>query len=360
MPERPTRTVAIDALRTLMERLLEAAGCGPEVAVPVANVFLEANLRGVPTQGLHHLVRVMIPLLRNRRVQPNALPKLAKEGPAFAIVEGNRGPGQLAAIMAADVAVRKAKKAGAAAVGIVNSSDSFMVGFYAERMARAGCVGIGFSDSGPLVHAAGGAGRVFGTNPLFVGIPTAGDHPFVLDMATSAWSAGHVRHAMYHGEPLPPHVAVDRDGRPTRDATVAWMEGALSPFGGAVGSHKGSGLGLFVGFLSGPLVGAATGRALLSWLPDAQGLPDTKGHLMLAVDPAAFGDADAFRRRVSDYLAAIKGSRKAPGARDIAFPGERTFAERERSLRAGSVPVFERIWEQARKVAGELGVAMPE
>lgn len=355
MRSRPTRSIRIDALRSLMERLLEAGGCRPEIARPIADVFLEANLRGVTTQGLHHLIRGTLSFLTTGRMEANATPSLVKEGPAFALIDGHRGPGQLAGIMAADLAVKKAKEAGSVAIGIVNTSDLFMTGYYAERIARGGCITFGFSDSTPLVHAAGGAERVFGTNPLWIGIPTAGAHPIVLDMATSNWSAGHVRYAWYHGEKIPLGVAVDREGRPTQDPEQGWY-GALSPFGG----HKGSGLGMFVGFLSGPLVGAQTGSPLANWIPDAKEPPGIKGHLILTVDPGAFGDPERFLRSARDHVAQLQASRLAPGARAIRIPGERAFAERERSLRAGTVPILEVVWEQTRKTAAELGVAMPD
>ena len=52
MAERTTRTVEIDVLRDLMERLLKAAGCSADNAATSATVFLEADLRGIGLQGL--------------------------------------------------------------------------------------------------------------------------------------------------------------------------------------------------------------------------------------------------------------------------------------------------------------------
>ena len=72
------------------------------------------------------------------------------------------------------------------------------------------------------------------------------------------------------------------------------------------------------------------------------------------MDEAEFHDA------VSAYISEIKGSRKAPGVTDILVPGERGFAERERSLQAGVVPIYEVIWTQTADVAEELGLQMPE
>ena len=49
----------------------------------------------------------------------------------------------------------------------------------------------------------GGTERVLGTNPLAIAIPKAGDHPILLDMATSAQSGSRVRQAAYYDEDIP-------------------------------------------------------------------------------------------------------------------------------------------------------------
>ncbi|MGH6953929.1 MAG: Ldh family oxidoreductase, partial [Alphaproteobacteria bacterium] len=247
---------------------------------------------------------------------------------------------------------RKARQAGCAAVGVVDSADPYMIGYYVDRIARAGLVGFIFQSSGPLVHPHGGSEAVMGTNPLAIAIPTAGDDPIVLDMATSALSHSRVRQARYHEDLLPEGSGFDAEGRPTREAARIEV-GAIAPLGG----HKGFGLSLAVGLLCGPLVGAAVGKGLAGWL--GQGGPTgPMGQLLLAIDPSAFGDATLFRKRVSAYLAEIKGSRKAPGSAEIRIPGERSAAARERSLEDG-VPILEACWRNTEKLAAELGVAMP-
>ena len=352
MKDRPGRIVDVEVLRNLMERLLTAAGCGPEVAAVAANAFLEADLRGIGLQGLDHMP-TMIHGLQNGRIDPNGKPRVIKEGPAYALVDGGSGPGQVACVFAADLAASKAEKAGCSAVGVVNSSDIFMLAYYVERIARAGPIGFAFSDGPPRVHPFGGVERSLGTNPLAIAIPTAADHPIVLDMATSALSASRIRQAAYHGEDVPEGVGVGADGQPTRSAAEI-RGGAIGPLGG----HKGFGLSLCVGLLSGPLVGAAVGRALAQWLKDAPGAAGSKGHFFMAVDPAAFGDATAFRNAVSAYVAEVKTSRKAAGVSAIRVPGERAFAERERRLRNG-VSIYQAVWERTAELAETLGVSMP-
>lgn len=342
-------SVAVPALRGLMERLLQSAGMNASKAKTVGNIFLEANLRGIPVQGLNHL-HTMMGKLRSGAVKPNAEPKVVKETAGTALIDGNKGPGQLAGIYAADLAVAKAKKAGFCTVGITNSADIYMLGFYAERMARKGMVGLVFSDATPAMHPTGGMEKLIGTNPLAMAVPMAGGEPIVHDMATSATLMTHVRYAAARGEKIAEGVAIGPDGRPTTDAKTA-MQGALSPFGG----HKGYGLGLAVALLSGALVGGAMGRGLL----DAPGPAGPKGHLFMAIDPAAFGSLDSFRKGVGAYAREVKQSRKAPGVKAIRMPGERGFAERQRSLKAARVTIDPMLWQNTRKLAGEMGVRMP-
>jgi L-2-hydroxycarboxylate dehydrogenase (NAD+) len=352
MKPRKTRTVQPQTLRELIEKLLRASGCDAEGATVAAGIFLEADLRGIGLQGLDHLP-TMIRALRSGKIDPAGKPRTMKEGDAFALVNGGHGPGQLAAVFAVGLAIAKARKAGVACIGVVDSADIFMIGYYAEQIARAGLVGLVFTDSPPLVHAHGGTERVLGTNPLAIGVPTSGADPIVVDLSTSAWSASRMRQAAYHEETVPAGLGVDAAGNPTCNPSEI-RAGAISPLAG----HKGFGLSLCVALLAGPLVGAQVGRALDGWMTADAGRAGIKGHLFLAIDPACFGDPAVFRESVSAYVAQIKGSRKAPGVTEIRIAGERAFAARARSLRDGVV-VYEVVWQKVATLARELGVAMP-
>ena len=353
MSPRPTRMLEIPVLRDLMERLLRASGCPDDSAAIAADVFLEADIRGIPQQGLDHMY-TMLEDLRLGRVDPKGRPRIVRERDAAALVDGGRGPGQVAAVLACDIAMEKASRAGSAAVGVSGAGDIFMIGFYAERIARRGLVGFAFSDAPPKVHPFGGTGRVLGTNPFAIGIPTADGRPFLLDMATSAWAASLVRHALYHGEQIPDGIAVGPDGRPTRDPAVA-TQGAIGNFAGA----KGFGLSLCVGIFSGILTGCTTGPGLKGWLAHEPGEAGRKGHFFIAVNPAAFGDVGAFQKAASRYLKDVEAAKRAPHASEIRIPGARTFMERERRVKEGRVQVYEAVWQRTAKFAAGLGVAMP-
>jgi LDH2 family malate/lactate/ureidoglycolate dehydrogenase len=143
-------------------------------------------------------------------------------------------------------------------------------------------------------------------------------------------------------------VAVDSEGRPTRDPTAA-ATGALTAFGG----HKGFGLALCVGLLAGPLIGAAVGAAVER--PPRSGRRTNRGTLLIGVDPASFGDVDEFRRAVGAHLGEIKQSRTVPGVSEIRIPGERGGSERLRRAREG-VPVETSVLQELEELARESGL----
>ena len=348
---RTTRTVGIDRLRDLMQRLLVAAGSSEENARVSADQFLEADLRGIPTQGLDHMPS-NLERLRAGKIKGHARPRVVKDGPCFALIDGGDGPGQPAGLMAADLVAEKAKATGSAVVGITHSADIFMIAYYGERIARAGCAGIVASDAMPQVRPYGGLEGLLGTNPYVMAVPTAGEHPIVLDIATSAISASHVRVAAYHDEEVPTADGRDAEGNPTVKASEVKTLGPLA-------GYKGFGLGLCVALVSAPLIGSAVGRAHAEWF-DADGAPTSKGHFFLAIDPGAFGNPEVFRNAVSEYVAEIKATRRAPGVDELLVPGERAFRERARNLERGAVDIFDEAWIRIAKIADELGVSMPD
>ena len=345
--EHPVLTVPVDALRRYMRAMLRAAGCDEENAGVAAEGFLAADLRGVGLQGLDHMP-TLLGALRERRVDGRARPRVVDESPGTVLIDGGRGPGQAAAILAVDRAIERARESGCCAAAVTNSFDLFMLGHYTERIALAGLAGLGFSDAPPMVRPHGGTERRLGTNPMSIAIPI-GDDPLVLDLSTSALSASRVRQATYHGESVPEAEGVDSAGRPSADA-AAVRAGAIGPLAG----HKGFGLGLCVALLAGPLTGSDTGRALLARATAR------KGHLFLAVDPARFGDREAFRAAASAYLAEVKACAPADAAQTIRIPGERAATARRHALETGRVTVYESVWTRMAEIATGLGVEVPE
>ncbi len=351
MSEPTQRIVDPDILRGFMVRLLATARCTEEAAAAGAESLYEAELRGYGTHGLLRLPS-MVQRVRSGMINARAKVRVAMEREGSALVDADRTLGAVGALFGADLAIRKAKRAGCCAVGVLNGNHISMAGFYAEKIARAGCVGMITTVTTPLAHVLGGKERLLGTNPLAIAVPSGGDDPILVDFATTAISFGTVLKSQARGEAIPEGVALGPDGEPTTDASQA-ARGALTP----LAAHKGYGLSLVMGLLAGPLLGAKVGADLARSIAEKNHYD--KGDLLIAIDPASFGDPVAFGEAVRAHLLEVKSSPLAPGFSEIRIPGERIFRERARRLEE-CVPTEEGVWEAAAALAGELGVAVPE
>ena len=173
-----------------------------------------------------------------------------------------------------------------------------------------------------------------GSNPIAIGVP-ADPEPFVLDMATSAVSAGKIIDYAHRGQPLEEGWAIDADGRPTTDAALA-TSGAIAPFGGA----KGYGLGLAIELLVGGLASHSYGRDVHGTLDSTQVC--NKGDLVIMIEPT---NPERARAGASGYLQAIRDSPKAPGVAAIDTPGDRARRRRAHHRTAG-IEIPDPVWQQ--------------
>ncbi len=343
-------TLKADELEKLAFDLAHAGGASIENAKAIAAAYVFADLSGVSLQGIDYMPYLLDQLL-DGRVAGEAKPTIKCETLATALVDGGLGPGQTAAVYAVELAMSKAKSTGVGAVGVTNSSDIFMLGYYANKIAEAGLIGMAYTAGPPLVHPFGGIERMLSTNPIAMAFPT-NDVPVVVDMATSALSRSRVRQASYHGESLPEGIGLNAQGEPTTNAMELYKGGILGPLAG----HKGFGLALCVALLSGPLTGSAIGSDL-SWLDDG-GEPTGMGHFFIAINPDAFGAPGSYLQRATDYLKQIKQSKKAPGVDEIRIPGERSASERTKRKDSG-IEILSATWEIISKRAKGLDVDLP-
>ncbi len=352
MSKRQTLTISADVLRAFIVEIFMAAGCDEENARLGAEGVVDADLHGHHIQGTDHIYST-VANLRAKRLNGRAKPRMTHETAATARIDGDGGLGHVTGVMATDLAIKKAKASGIGAVALVGGGDIFRLGYYVDRIARAGLVGMTFTNTHPMrVHVPGGIDPILGTNPLAFAFPNANADPIVVDLATSTSAIGHVRQASYSNSPIPDGIAIDRDGQPTTDAHKA-LDGALTPLGG----HKGFALGLAVGLLSSTVIDAAIGERLRAALAENNG-ERSRGHLFVAIDPTAFG-ATNNAERTAAYASELKKSRKARATDKIAMPGERSHRTKAVYQREG-IPLLAAVWENTKNIAQELGVKPPK
>ena len=80
---------------------------------------------------------------------------------------------------------------------------------------------------------------------------------------------------------------------------------------------------------------------------------------MLVLNPAWFGDPEAYLAVVADTVDWVKQSRPAPGVEEVLVAGEPEERSRKERGRLG-VPLPDGTWERLEAVAARFGVQMPE
>ena len=203
--------------------------------------------------------------------------------------------------------------------------------------------------------APGGAERVVGNNPIAIALPTAGNIPIVLDMATSEAAMGKIRMAEKANEAIPPTWAVTAQGVPTTNPSEA-IAGMLLPSGGA----KGFGLSFLIDLMCGLLSQGATGSQVRPLYGDFN-VPYDCSHLFIAIDVAHFCDAGWFRQQTAAAAERIRSGQRAPGVEQLFTPGEPEWRRRERS--GGQVqlePIRRRHADAPRKRTRRNGDSISE
>jgi ureidoglycolate dehydrogenase (NAD+) len=123
-----------------------------------------------------------------------------------------------------------------------------------------------------------------------------------------------------------------------------------------MGGHRGFGLALTWEALTGVLAGGSILTELHA--PNEIDQPAGCNLLLIAIDPAAFIDPDAFVTRVDRLIAQIHSSPPAPGTDRVRIPGEDRLARTQQRLRDG-IPFPPDHVATLRALAHELGTLWP-
>ena len=212
---------------------------------------------------------------------------------------------------------------GIAALSIRNSYNCGVLGYHTGRLARAGLVGLGFTNAPASIAPSGGAKPVVGTNPFSIAAPGPDGEPAILiDQSASTIAKSEVMKHARENKPIPLGWTLDPDGHPTTDPDTG-LKGSMAPSGG----YKGVGVALLVEMLAAAVSGATLGVHASPFSGTTGGPPRT-GQFFIAIDPAPSSDG-AFGDRLSDLIEAVMSQ---PGAR---LPGNGRKSNHERSQAQG-------------------------
>jgi ureidoglycolate dehydrogenase (NAD+) len=324
------RRVPIAALEDFCLQVLTGLDVKQDDAEATAAALVMTDAWGVFTHGTK-LLRGYARRLRGGGLRADAVPTIIDEGPAWALVDGQSGLGQVTSTFATKLAIKKAQAAGVGFVTVRNSCHFGAAGYYAWLASQEGMIGLAMANDVPSVAAPGSRGPVLGSNPIAFSCPAGDSDPILLDMSIATVAGGKVFAHCKRGEPIPTGWLVDEQGRPTQDGSLYPERASLAPVGG----HKGYGIGLFIEILSGLLSGAAVTKQVGSWLFGDMSAPTNHGAAFLAINVSAMMDASMFYERVAALAREIHAEPTADHAPPLMLPGEMEWRNRRRAEAEG-------------------------
>ncbi len=339
--------IADHRLAAFAADLLAGAGVAPEQARIWADVLVWANLRGVDSHGVLR-IPAYVGWIDDGTINPAPNMHIKSRSGAAAVLEGDRAPGPVAMVRAMDEAIDMARELHVGWCAARDISHCGAVGYFALRAAEAGMAGIVLSASIPLMAYHGARVSGVSSNPIAIAVPAEGRRPLVIDASTANVSLGKVLAARDRGEAIPEGWGLDADGDSTSDPRQV---ATLLPMGGA----KGSGLSLLIECLASLSVGNPVIAPLLSGEISGLRINGTA----IAVDLAAFGDVDYFRRQAAVLADTVTALPRAAGVERIYAPGERGDAVLD-ERKIDGIPLPAGTWDRLMEIAERFSVAPPE
>jgi len=339
-----------ESLLQFAKKSLQAVGVGPEIAETTAASLVTASLRGTDSHGIRllpHYVRGV----KGGRINGSPNFTLEKTFSGCATLDADHGFGAAAGVEAMRQSVELARKSGCAFVAVKNSSHCGAMAFYSLRAAIQGMIGLSFTHATPKMRSEGGVRPFFGTNPLCMAAPMAGEDPFCFDSAPTPFSNNKVKQFGEEGIPLPRGAAADADGVETMDANLATQ---LLPIGG----YKGFGLTMVVDILCGLLTGMPSGDEVSTMYGNSYSQKRHLGQLFGAINIEAFEDLDRFKSRLKTMVDKLRGEPRMSLATPVMAPGDPEKKTSELRKVKG-IPLAAWEIEKLDAVGDELDVAFP-
>ncbi|MSP88507.1 MAG: Ldh family oxidoreductase [Alphaproteobacteria bacterium] len=299
---------------------LTRAGAADHQAGPVARSVRLAEADDIRSVGLGYLPTYLAHL-RSGRVDGKATAKVATPRPGAVTVDAGNGFAHPAFDAGLDALCAAAAKCGTATMTIARSYSIGVLGHPVEDIARRGFVALAATNSPPNMTAWGGKRKVFGTNPLALGVPRRNGESLVIDQSSTVVTKVTLAARAAAGQPIPEGWAFDAEGQSTRDGQAA-LKGSMAPFGGG----KGANIALLVEILGAVLAGSALSMDVAPYA-SAEGAPPNVGQTFVAFDPSAF--AAGFHERLERLAEAM-----TEGGQNR-LPGDRRLAARLRNARDG-------------------------
>ena len=351
----------IQYLEAFTREVFIKMGCSPEDSQLITDVFIAAELRGLPSHGMIR-IKDYFQLWQAGRINVKPDVRIVHESPGTAVVDGDRAIGMVAATRSMEIAIEKATAAGTGWVSTRNSNHYGIAGYYSMMALRHDMIGICMTIANPLVAPTFSVSRMLGTNPIAVAVPAGKHPPFVADFSTTPIARGKLAVAAKKGEKVPLGYVQDAGGMPSDDPDIIKRGGSMVTLGGTreQGSHKGYCLSAIVDIFSAVLSGANFGPFCppsVAYLPvKEEKVGEGTGHFFGAMRIDAFQKPEAFKSQMDRWIETFRSATPAKGQERVLIPGDPERENEERIRRQG-INVLVPVQKEMKEIADALGIS---
>ncbi|MFO7573667.1 MAG: Ldh family oxidoreductase [Bacteroidales bacterium] len=335
-------------------------GCSREHATTIAEVFLAAELRDIPSHGMIRM-KDYYQLWQKGRIKTSPDIRIVHETPSTAVVDGDMAAGMVPARFSMQLAIEKAANTGTGWVATRNSNHFGIAGYYSMMALERDMVGICLTNANPLVAPTFSVSPMMGTNPIAVAVPAEKQPPLVADFATTPIARGKLAVAEKKGEKVATGFVQDSKGYSSDDPAILKSGGSMLTLGGdrLHGSHKGYCLSALVDIFSAVFSGANFGPfvppsvAYLPLLEEKVG--EGTGHFFGAMRIDAFRDASEFKASMDRWIETFRAARPAEGQETVLIPGDIEREAEVRNMRDG-ITLVPAVKDDLKAIAENLSV----
>lgn len=336
-----------EEMQRVMQKALETAGCDAARAEHLALIVTENTMDGSTTHGANRFPRLVAEVKSGVVCLEGQMTKVSGFG-GLEVWDGGFGFGVLNAEQASERVIELAKQHGIGCVSLRNSNHWMRPGRYGWNMAKAGMIGICWSNTSGNMPVWGAKDVRMGNNPIVMAVPSA-EGPVLVDMAMSQFSNGKMEVAKQKGESMPMLCGWDENGNLTDDpATVLKTKRLLQ-----TGYWKGSSFAMAMDM-------ACLVSSLGMSTPKIDETKKTKsaetGHsqMFIAINCAAVADPQTAEQLLKEAETAYLASEPDGSGTPIRIPG-RLISQKHAQAEEEGVPVLEGTWAKILELAGEAG-----
>ena len=315
-------------------RILTEVGLSDERSVLCARLFAENQRDGVYSHGLNRFPG-FVSGMKKKQIDFHASPEKVESLGVVERWDGKMGIGLVNAHACMERAIELAREHGMGCVGLRNTNHWMRAGAYGLQAADAGCIGMCWTNTTPLMPPWGSAERKIGNNPMAIAVPRAEGH-ILLDMAMSQYSNGKLEVLRRQGKQLPLPGGYDNEGELTLDPGAILDSRRALP----IGYWKGSGLALVLDMMAAIISGGQSTHKI-----GQQGSEYAVSQVFIAIDATSLMGETVLKETVEAIIHDFHAATPLDESEGVRYPGEGMLRTRRESLEKG-VLVDEEQWAE--------------